>query len=918
MNTIDRVINPDFQSDKSVLVLSLKKQHYLDSYQGPMTGMYSCFGYYDAIDILFPSRNSSFFQKKSNIQISPIWYGMGELIETQTGRFSQQNIGLFSIADSTSTDASYYNLFWGEHSGSPYFAVGFIRLINITDYKSVAKNIMKLSFKKGDEYVTAVVYYTYDNTDLVVLLRGNSISQISNVMRKMEHFRSVYYLHSILGVSEEYLKECKRQENGMVSIPESWNNISCHIDECIKEVEMRVSVSGGLFNPSMIRGFFEKYAKNLKGLENATIAYIQGHESLCIRIPKTDVKGVLSLISDQGFCTHENGLYGNGIINIETCIIVNDYKIRDLGNLDPPSSSSQSGSITPWASSLMGKYSHYMNLAWDKKNEALYSCFLGMRQTLNTLSQYEGFRMSKDIFYMLFPGFDMYDNHLTQGLAPLYPQPHGPQEITDEDSEEFDSALMEKICKFTMAVNQVIYHTIHTDQVFLMVPGYAGASYSIPIRLCMFYLHLSDLIINALNDSNTTGDSLDTKYKYSILFVPEMEERPSSALLDFNIDNNNRIIIFNVSQRALYLPRHFIIILTHELAHYVGVFIREREKRRDCIINILSEVISYEIMPDEIWNCKKSSEIVLLQKIRLFFITNYKQTIIDSCKQFLYGNRSGGKSITKTIKTNVDEGRLHADSLESELLTNCLIFLTDKQGIRKIIADIPNSYINQLESIYQESKGYTYVEFMTKVGQCQSEMLANCEDLLANDEINTLLRVSVFPLFKEIFSDTAARCLLSCDKGTYMEAFNISEGYVHAMEPLPDISAVGAEMFPPSYIDHYRQYIINKVFSESTSSGPDHVVEAVNLKMPACYEKELVSYAEECKNSIDRRLNLDNEAKNAVSKLRKIFNLFLNADHSRNEIYETIVDSIKSFQEKINMEYEERCKDIRNSTDNKP
>ena len=46
--------------------------------------------------------------------------------------------------------------------------------------------------------------------------------------------------------------------------------------------------------------------------------------------------------------------------------------------------------------------------------------------------------------------------------------------------------------------------------------------------------------------------------------------------------------------------------------------------------------------------------------------------------------------------------------------------------------------------------------------------------------------------------------------------------------------------------------------------------------------------------------------------------VFLQFDGTRNEIYETIVDSIKSFQEKINMEYEERCKDIRNSTDNKP
>lgn len=912
MNTIDRVTNPICQSDKSVLILSLKKQHYLDKYQGAMAGTYSCFGYYDAIDIHFPGKNSSFFQKKSNIQISPIWYGMGELIESQTGRFSQQNIGLFSIEDKSSN----FEFFWGEHSESPYFAVGFIRLKDISEYKSAANTIMDFSINNDEFYVTPVVYYTYDNTDLVVLLRGNSVSEISNVMKKIEKSSSVYYMHSIFGVSEKYLKDCVRQENGLISIPENWNHINCHIDEDIAEVEMRVSVSGGLFDPAMIRGFFEKYIKNLKGLEEATIAYIQGHESLCIRIPGTNVRGVISLISERGFCTHENGLFGNGVLNIETSIITNEKKIKNLGSFNPPSNNPQAKSITPWTSSLMEKYSRLMNLAWDRKNEALYSCFLGMRQTINTLSQYEGFSMSKDIFYMLFPGFDMYDNHLTQGLAPLYLQPHASEEGTDKDSIELDSALMEKICKFTMAVNQIIYHTVHTDQVFLMVPGYTGASYSIPIRLCMFYLHLSGLIINALNDSDSFNNNIGTKYGYSILFVPEMEERPRSELLDFNKDNKNRIIVFNVSQRALYLPRHFIIILTHELAHYVGVFIREREKRRDCIIEIIAHAISDEILPEGIWKDKKPESSDILQKIRSFFYIYYKKTIIDKCRQFLYGTQYDDKPITKTDKTDKDEEWLHADPLESELLENCLIFLTDNQGIRQIIADIPESFVNELESIYEENSEYTYVEFMSMVGQCQSEMLARCEEIVANDDINNWLSSIVFPLFKEIFSDTAARCLLDCEKETYMEAFNISEGYIHNTEPLSELTPEGVEILPPFYIDQYRQYIINKVFSDLEPSDSEDSVEPEKRLMPIHFETNMLSYARACKDSLNKRLKSDREANDAVKVLREIFKLFLNADHSRSEIYETIVDSIKAFQEKTHMEYEERCKGIENSTDN--
>ena len=924
MNTIAGSTNTDL--DKSVLVLSLKKQHYLDKYQEPMTGTYSCFGYYDAIDIHFPQKTSSLFQKKSNIQISPIWYGMGELIESQTGRFSQQNIGLFSIIDKDSPDAGCFSLFWGEHSNSPYFAVGFIRLKDIRSYKKVATEIMQFSINNNGRYVTVVVYYTYDNTDLVVLLRGNSISEISKVMLKIERNHSVYYMHSILGISEDYLKECKRKENGIISVPPAWNDIDCHINEYISEVEMRISVSGGLFNPAMVRGFFEKHTNDLQGLEDATIAYMHGHESVCIRIPRTNVKGVISLISEQGFCTHENSLYGNGILNIETSIIINESKIQKLASIDPPEISSQTDLSTPWTSSLMLKYSDLMKFAWDNKNESLYSCFLGMHQTLNTLSQYEGFSMSKDIFYMLFPGFDMFDKHLAKELSELYPQSSADSSKTSVSFEDLNDALMEKISRFTMSVNQIIYHTIHTDQVFLMVPGYAGASYSIPIRLCMFYLHLSDLIINTLNDSKFIKSDPRNKYEYNVLFVPEMEERPKSALLYFDHDDQNsldRTIVFNVSQRALYLPRHFIIILTHELAHYVGVFIRERGIRRTCVIKMISDTITDDLLLLNEDEPQKSQHSDIFKEILLLFYKYYKQTIRDQCRQFLYHNQYDNKHSVKAPKADTDEKWLHAASLESELAKNCNEFLINNRGLRQIITDIPELLVNELHSLYQKNNDYSYTEFMILVGECQSLILRKGEDLLASDSIYKWLNSSIFPLFKEIFSDTAARCLLDCDEQTYLEAFNISEGHVRDAVIHTASSTNGETAFSQSPLDFYRHYIINSTFSDSGPNNPkdqgapegqptDPLMPSIwEPTMPDYWEENLKSYARACKDSINQHLESDPEAKRSVTKLREIFTLFLNTKQSKSEIYNNIVRSIYSFQIKTEREYMGRCSNLK-------
>ena len=151
-------------------------------------------------------------------------------------------------------------------------------------------------------------------------------------------------------------------------------------------------------------------------------------------------------------------------------------------------------------------------------------------------------------------------------------------------------AVKEAICEFVNAVNSIVYHTIHTDQIFLMVPGYSGTTYSIPVKLCLVYLDIISNVITILNDAD---------HKYSCLLRPELETRPTTTLINVIPSADDRQILFSSSQRSLYMPRHFIILLTHEIAHYVGDDLRNRSLRLECICKTLAYLLATGIFSEK-------------------------------------------------------------------------------------------------------------------------------------------------------------------------------------------------------------------------------------------------------------------------------------------------------------------------------
>ena len=69
-----------------------------------------------------------------------------------------------------------------------------------------------------------------------------------------------------------------------------------------------------------------------------------------------------------------------------------------------------------WFRNRIEEYRGKLNVLLAEGNESLYSYYLALLRTVNSLVQYEEFMLSADIFYLLFPSFEMFEHKLKRVL----------------------------------------------------------------------------------------------------------------------------------------------------------------------------------------------------------------------------------------------------------------------------------------------------------------------------------------------------------------------------------------------------------------------------------------------------------------------------------------------------------------------
>lgn len=867
------------EKNKDVRILTLQKQHYFKTYKDEMKCDYTCWGYYDGITIKEAAgTHTALFEKRSDAPISQMWYGSGQSVERLDGLHSRQNIGIFRDFNWPGAKEKI-NRFWKLYYKSPYLAVGFLKIKHAKEYRGIAGLIEAKSAEEDKKYVKFLVYYTLDNADLILISLSNNLHKLKEKLQELEEVPDVQYLHSILGANESFLYDLSQQKELSVI----WNGIPWYPEEKIDRLFLKVAVSGNLDTLEKLSA----QIRNRTGITCVRSMYGFGHQSTVLIIRDLSALDLLSLYvpGKGGILTHANPLFGTEIYNIESEIFVSGTVLNTYIKKEEcvmPDENDGQARPKRFGELLIRKYKEDMKLCFENQDESMYSYYKAIIQTTNTLTQYEGFPMAKDIFYLLFPAVDMFDRHLYDALSKV----NIPADSSDEKSNMVE--IKESVCEFINSVNSIIYHTIHTDQVFLMIPGYSGTSFSIPVKLCLMYLWLAGEVIGFLNDKN---------YEYNCFITPQMESKPVTTLINMGMSRHDRLICFCSSQRSLYMPRHFMTILTHEIAHYVGTDIRMRKVRAASIIKTLAYFLAEGVFQEEHLSAGDLSDDEK-EMLKILYAKN-KSSAQKRAVMFLRN---------KIAALNCD---YHATEIRRPLEEGCLEFLSNgSDAIYSDIFRIPQEIMDMSIGCKPAEKAKMLYNIQMKLNDCRIS-------LQTSGVMESIIKELIW-VYREVFSDLTAIAILQCDKKTFMEAYDVSEGN-HG---------------PRNIQQKVRDYIADLIFwkkgtgeeenfragskqqetaweeSESNRPGNRNNVEKLykNMYFYVWVKPEIMEYAKSSYSALEERLKKVDEER--LKSVRDFFGLFSRGRQETNgkgntcdEIYDEIVDRIEKYKERTEEQY---------------
>lgn len=826
----------DVKKDTSFCTLVLYKQHYRNKYtQSLPDSSYSSWGYYDGFDIRIPDVSYTYANKKEISLLTKMHSESRKIITELQGFYGVQIIGLLRNQYNKTYEQFIENYKCKKY---PYFGIGFVMMNDKLQYDVLQKKIEEENQKQNELQI--LVMQTFDTMDAVVLIQSNCLRELEKCLRKLENISQIVYLYTIVGVAQSYLNICSEKK-----IELKWNERDCNIEKKIPLLTLKIASE----NPKKIRTIIE--SKSImetdinKYFKEADFKYMHGHHNVFIQFRNIPVKFLIFLLLPNGLLSHENELFGTSIYNIETdCLYDFDIADGERGQ-DTQVTDDLPELLTDMYIKTVQKYLE------NENNTYLHNLVL----ILNALSQFEHFRMARDVYYLVFRAFN---NFLMEF-----------DKLSREKNDEKIDELNVEITKMIGYINSVVTQSIHTDQNFLAIPGYSGISFWLPIKLTIYYQELAYKIIKIYREK---------KHQYDVMLVPELETKPYTK--EKRIEGSENIIhtiIVKFGQRMLFQPSLHIVLI-HELSHYIGEEYRQRILRKNKIVELMAFLtvkFLFKGVIQENGSIQKEIDSYITnvqEKIEAFYL----RKINKKCSNDYYAS-----DIAKALQSaawNI----IMADS-KDPLFEEVFGTLSDWDAIIKKIDEIEPGMDG--EEIFFEAKN------CLSSNRMKARYSVEVENLICS-----LVRV-----FKEIYSDISAYAILQFPFEEFQDAFSISE------EKQIDNTNVDCQQSIREYVMAH----IMKNGSEIKVNNRGLEISGNNSVYDQMYsydlvKKQLCEYAEECMKKIQYRFNKsDNDV---IDSIRIAYTHFKQQNDSdifsivikENDAYEKeTYRQIKSFTKKF-------------------
>lgn len=875
-----------------IRVLKLYKQHYLKNYAQMAVKEYSCLGYFDCMSVeLVKNRvNRGLLRTKGNVNITDLWYTIANNTEALNGYYGQQNIGMFryETEDSEIRDEE----FWKEEQEAIILVGCMIQLADDVQIKDSIVEIEELVHKQEGEKgnIQGITYRTFDNFDFILFLKGNSYIAISDLIDVVRNRPDVKYTYSVCGIAQQYLDMLGDVDEKTDIDDIKYNDVAL-INDTIAEICLEIVNDG----KEKLNDFFSGFGTNVE------YASVIGYTDNMIRIKNTDMKHVTWLLRDgNNGITHKNSKFGKEIYNISTVIVP---ELRTDRCEDASHSSDSPEGISSWCMKEIERLRLYRNKLDDSKNEVLYSNWLALIRVLNVLSQYENAVFPKDIFRIIFPSVNLICRKF-EGI------------LNGDKLKEFSQRELDEIVIIEEYINEVdstIQHLIHTSQNFLTVPGYSGSLYDIPTRLLLFYMAFARKIIEQFNDSEQV---------FECIICPLLNSKP--AVKEIKAGSREMLLDIRLAQRHLYMPRAFLIILLHELFHYVGCAYRCRQDRAVRLIKMCAYAITYELLPIE-------ENIVLDQKKTVpWLLINEKQiqiqeTLINIIADILNRDFTG----------EIGEIKYLSGNLRKKLTKSCEAALHEpRYGLDETIRELPDL------SRYDADDVRT---LLIQWSESLKEVESNKKNLLAENTIEVIVGKFLYN-FQEIYADLSSIICLDLELEYYLEAIPISEGMtlnekvistvvinrlavvIYVLQKYPCAQQkkswkeqweklVNDKTFPQKWlIDEIAAYINQMTGSDPQINGSTEqkeMLEEDDIVWPYFYLDgvwwQQVGYAQECIKKLREEVPTFIPQKE-LRDIRDVFDLFKMYDKDRDKTYDELFNIYDQLVQEYSREIDQMIK----------
>lgn len=901
-------------------IITLYKQHYRKFYPTPLSSQYSCWGYYDGLSInpVVHDKNAALVPEATDSPVSVLWYGMEQATLDSNGLSGRQLIGVFRTKSQADELSAKY---WSDNPAFPYTCLCIIKLdktVNPLEFSEKLETEFAVT-SGSDENIGGISFFTFENADLIFLTHSNSLKLLCSNIIKLKKMSEIRYMHSIHGVSEAYLSDCFTAG----CILADWNNVNCHINENVYNVRLLMTSSGDSKVEKHL--YYAMTAPSVfphSNFSNAQFHPALNHSTVESELRVTDVQSIFSLLIPNGALTHQNGLYPLGLYNIETSFSMTPGYVPKAAPFTTHHPKESDG----WCSAQIIKLCELSKTALSFKEESLYAYLAAITQTLNNLSQYENYELDNGIFFSIFPAFKMFAERFIEFI----------EKYLDDRYKYFDEidVLKATTRRFIDTVNAILFHTVHTDQIFLTLPGNSGSAYSIPHKLQLMALYF----INEISDLYNDNSSLHYQY----LLAPIHEATPSTEEFILPDGKYDRLIRLRVSHRSLSFPKSLCVILAHEAAHYSGTSIRSRKLRKDCILEDIagllvrlcfaplvgtlddsydcdydseSENYQYQYQHDD---CRHTFDLMHLTKIQDELHKMIQDKVIPRIISAVH--KQLDKDYNVFFKSVLDSSVEDMHDSSVRLRTEDMHFATFVEDFLKqscpefLLDEIKNLFVpdnparselisfttNDLEEMkHLIAKSDEYYAGMSFIKSYIEQIRINKNFLLKKGIVNNIID-TVISGYKEIFSDICSYEILDFNMEQYEEAGYISKGF--EFDTLISGSAV----------DRIRHIIMDEVITGKSPEGnADAIIKyslhdiADNCLAYTPVRKNLIEYASHCRRQLYYRINGSTGLKTKKKALRLFFQKFSNPDvYSTGDIYEYITGCIREYENSIQEIYD--------------